>query len=70
MLPWKSFLEIFNKAGGIGLFVAAKDQEAKRYYEQFGFISLPSDELQLFLPVTTIQNALAVKSEYSNSKTP
>jgi len=53
------FIEIFNTAGGIGLFVDAKDQEAKRYYEQFGFVSLPSNELELFLPVNTIQEALA-----------
>ena len=52
------FIEIFNTAGGIGLFVDAKDQEARRYYEQFGFIALPSNELQLFLPVRTIQEAL------------
>ena len=53
------FIEIFNTAGGIGLFVDAKDQEAKRYYEQFGFVALPSNELELFLPVKTIQEALA-----------
>ncbi|MBN1960337.1 MAG: GNAT family N-acetyltransferase [Deltaproteobacteria bacterium] len=58
----EKFLEIFNKAGGIGLFVDAKDQEAKRYYEQFGFVSLPSNELQLFLPVATIQDALTSKT--------
>ncbi|MBU6410865.1 MAG: GNAT family N-acetyltransferase [Verrucomicrobiota bacterium] len=55
------FLEIFNTAGGIGLFVDAKDQNAKRYYEQFGFIPLPSNELELFLPVRTIQEALATR---------
>lgn len=52
------FLEIFNTAGGIGLFVDAKDHAAKRYYEQFGFVFLPSNELELFLPVKTIQEAL------------
>ena len=52
------FMEIFNSAGGIGLFVDAKDQEAKRYYEQFDFIAMPSNELELFLPVKTIQQAL------------
>ena len=46
----RKFMEIFNTAGGIGLFVDAKDHEAKRYYEQFGFVSLPSNELELFLP--------------------
>jgi ribosomal protein S18 acetylase RimI-like enzyme len=55
----EKFIEIFNRAGGIGLFVDAKDQEAKQYYEQFGFVSLPSNELELFLPVKTIQDALA-----------
>jgi ribosomal protein S18 acetylase RimI-like enzyme len=53
------FIEIFNAVGGIGLFVDAKDQDAKRYYEQFGFIPMPSNELELFLPVKTIQEALA-----------
>jgi ribosomal protein S18 acetylase RimI-like enzyme len=56
------FMEIFNVAGGIGLFVDAKDQKAKRYYEQFGFVALPSNELELFLPVKTIQNALTPHS--------
>jgi ribosomal protein S18 acetylase RimI-like enzyme len=55
----EKFIEIFSTAGGIGLFVDAKDQAAKRYYEQFGFVTLPSNELQLFLPAKTIQEALA-----------
>jgi GNAT superfamily N-acetyltransferase len=53
------FMEIFNTAGGIGLFVDAKDHEAKRYYEQFGFVPLASNELELFLPVKSIAEALA-----------
>jgi ribosomal protein S18 acetylase RimI-like enzyme len=53
------FIEIFNSAGGIGLFVDAKDQDAKRYYDQSGFVPMPSNELELFLPVKTIQEALA-----------
>jgi len=52
------FMEIFNTAGGIGLFVDAKDEEARHYYERFGFVSLPSNELELFLPAKTIQEAL------------
>ena len=54
----KKFLEIFNAAGGIGLFVDAKDQRAKAFYEHFAFAPLPSNELELFLPVATIQEAL------------
>ncbi len=55
----KKFLEIFNTAGGIGLFVDAKGQKAKAFYEHFGFVPLPSNELELFLPVATIREALA-----------
>lgn len=51
------FLEIFRMAGGIGLFVDAKDLSAKAFYEHFGFVPLPSNEMQLFLPVATIQEA-------------
>jgi len=54
----KKFIEIFNSAGGIGLFVDAKDEKAKAFYEHFGFVPLPSNELALFLPVATIQEAL------------
>jgi len=53
------FIEIYSVAGGIGIFVDAKDQDAKRYYEQFGFFAMPFNQLQLFLPVRTIQAALA-----------
>ena len=55
----EKFLNIFKTAGGIGLFVNAKDQKAKSFYEHFGFVSLPSNELELFLPVSTIREALA-----------
>lgn len=41
------------------MFVEAKDHQAKAFYERFGFVPLPSDELELFLPVATIQEALA-----------
>jgi len=57
----KKFLEIFSMAGGIGLFVDAKNRDAKAFYEHFGFVPLPSNEIQLFLPVATIQEALAEK---------
>jgi GNAT superfamily N-acetyltransferase len=54
----EKFMTIFEVAGGIGLFVDAKDEDAKRFYEGFGFVPLPSNPLQLFLPVKTIQAAL------------
>jgi len=55
----KKFVEVFDSAGGIGLFVDAKDHEAKAYYERFGFVSLPDMPLLLFLPLQTIRDALA-----------
>jgi ribosomal protein S18 acetylase RimI-like enzyme len=56
----KKFNNISIGAGGIGLFVDAKDQTAKNFYEQFGFVPRPSNELELFLPVRTIQEALKI----------
>ena len=41
----------------LDFFVDAKDNEAKEYYEQFGFIPLPDNPLELFLPLATLRNA-------------
>ena len=49
--------------GIIGFFVDAKNEDAKAYYEQFGFISLPDNPLELFLPIATLQQAYKVISE-------
>lgn len=51
-------LEIFERVGGIGLFVDAKDAQAAVYYERFGFIPLRTSPLELFLPIKTIREAL------------
>jgi hypothetical protein len=51
------FLEILETPDGFGLPVDAKGYEAKRYYQPFGFVPLHSNELELFLPVETIQGA-------------
>lgn len=45
---------ISENVGIIGLFVDAKDETAKNYYQQFGFISLYGNPLTLFLPVQTL----------------
>jgi GNAT superfamily N-acetyltransferase len=58
----RKLLDVFETAGGIGLFVDAKDQKAKAFYEHFGFVPLASNELELFLPVATIQEALTEQS--------
>jgi len=46
----RKFADVFDQAGGIGLFVDAKDHAAKKYYEQFGFVPLPPDGRILTLP--------------------
>jgi ribosomal protein S18 acetylase RimI-like enzyme len=45
---------IYAEAGGIGLFVDAKDDQAARYYRNFGFEASPGNPLLLFLPVAVI----------------
>jgi len=48
---------VSKNIGIIGFFVDAKNEEAKGYYEQFGFIPLPENPLELFLPIATLQRA-------------
>ena len=43
--------------GVMGFFVDAKDAAAATYFRQFGFIPLPDDPLELFLPIETIRKA-------------
>ena len=50
-------LKISEQLGIIGFFVDAKSQEAKVYYEQFGFIPLPGNQLELFIPLDTLRKA-------------
>ena len=46
---------IAEQAGLIGLFVDAKDERAHKFYERYGFVSLPGHALQLFLPLETLR---------------
>ena len=50
-------IRVSQNLGIIGFFVDAKDNKAKAYYEQFGFIQLPDNPLELFLPLATLRNA-------------
>ncbi len=49
---------VAENAGGIGLFVDAKDSAAKTYYESYGFTSLEDSPLVMFLPLSTISQNL------------
>ena len=50
-------LLISKNKGVIGFFVDAKDRKARKYYEQFGFVELPDNPLQLFLPLINLQQS-------------
>jgi GNAT superfamily N-acetyltransferase len=49
---------VADAAGGIGLFVDAKDEAAARFYARFGFEPTPTGALTLFLPMATLRQFL------------
>lgn len=51
-------LVVAENAGGIGLFVDAKDELAKTYYSRYGFVTLEDAFLEMFLPLSTIVQML------------
>ena len=53
-------LNVSNSIGIAGLFVDAKHERAKVYYDQFGFISLPEQLDNLFLPLPTLAKSLGL----------
>jgi len=53
---------IADQAGLIGLFVDAQNERARTFYEKYGFVLLPGQALQLFLPLETLR--LAVRTAY------
>ena len=59
-------IKISQHLGIIGFFVDAKGNEAKAYYEQFGFIPLLDSPLELFLPLATLQNAYDLGRDVSS----
>lgn len=50
---------VADLAGGIGLFVDAKDEAAAAFYARFGFEPTPSGPLTLFMPTETIRQIVA-----------
>ncbi|MFZ0451431.1 MAG: GNAT family N-acetyltransferase [Desulfatiglandaceae bacterium] len=50
-------LKVWEHLGLIGFFVDAKNDEAALFYHQFGFIPLPDNPFELFLPLATIRQA-------------
>ena len=48
---------IISRNIGIMGFLDAKDEKARKYYEQFGFIPMPDNKQQLFLAMNGLQQA-------------
>lgn len=46
---------IADQAGVVGLFVDAKNDSAQRFYQHYGFMTIPEQPLKLFLPIETIR---------------
>lgn len=55
----KRALVIAENAGVIGLFVDAKDDSAKDYYQRYGFEGTKEHPLLLFLPLSSLSNAFS-----------
>lgn len=51
-------LNISKKMGIFAVIVDAKDNNAKTFYEYYGFAELQNSGLTLFLPVSTIESAM------------
>jgi len=49
--------DLFLKHWHHGFFVDVKDEKARKYYEQFGFIPMPDNKQQLFLAMNGLQQA-------------
>ena len=52
-------LNASNNIGIAGLFVDAKDETAKAYYNQFGFLSMPDQLDNLFLPLASLTKLIS-----------
>jgi GNAT superfamily N-acetyltransferase len=47
-----------SQVGAVAMMVHAKDDEARRFYEHWGFTPSPLEQLQLFLPLKTIRQSM------------
>lgn len=52
-------LNVSQQVGVRAILVHAISEDAKRFYEQYGFKQSPVESLTLFLPIKSLRNALA-----------
>lgn len=55
MDSFKRSLAVSAQIGIVAVIVDAKDKNAVAFYQQYGFIALPSNSHRLFLPLSTIK---------------
>ena len=51
-------LETSKTIASLAVLVDAKDENARRFYSDFGFLSFPGTASRLFIPMQTIQQSL------------
>lgn len=61
MDAYRKTADISENIGIFGLFVDAKDDEVKSFYEKFGFLSFPKYKLEMYLPLSTIKESLSYR---------
>ncbi|WP_236014964.1 GNAT family N-acetyltransferase [Geomonas anaerohicana] len=55
---------VAESVGIMGLYVDAKDENARRFYERYGFVVInPVKPMQLFLPIGTLQKLIGESFE-------
>ncbi len=59
----KRCLDLSGQLGIHAVEVDAIDQEAKAFYEKFGFVALGDNELHLYLPLATIEAAFRIDKQ-------
>jgi GNAT superfamily N-acetyltransferase len=55
---FKKVLVLSKEAGGYCILVNAKNENVKNFYKKYGFISFKDNELNLFLPLKSIDTTL------------
>jgi len=61
----KRVMSVSENLGITGFFVDAKDSEAKAWYDQYGFMELPDNPLELFLPISTLKELISILTDAS-----
>lgn len=59
-----------DRIGAVAMMLHAKDDQARAFYERYGFRASPLQALQLFLPMKTLRAAIAEAASTVQPGTP